>query len=218
MTRIHRYTPAEMTRQHPITYLMWLLLLIGAATAVIEGTWSVLFIALVTFGLTLIPVFGPSWAGVTLPSGFVAAMVFFITGTLFLGEVGDYYERFWWWDVLLHTGSAVGFGMIGTVIVLIMVGGNRLSASPIIGAALAFTFAIAIGALWEIFEFAMDQIFGLNMQKSGLVDTMGDLIVDCIGASIGASAGYAYLKWGGERGLAATIRDIVEKNIRPRRL
>ena len=37
-------------------------------------------------------------------------------------------------------------------------------------------FAITIGALWEVFEFGMDQLFGLNMQKSGLLDTMGDLI------------------------------------------
>jgi hypothetical protein len=116
----------------------------------------------------------------------------------------------------LHGGSAVAFGMIGTVVVLILVGGNRLDASPVIGAALAFTFAVAIGALWEIFEFAMDQIFGTNMQKSGLLDTMADLIVDCIGGLIGASAGYAYLKWGGQRGLAAVIRAIVEKNIPPR--
>jgi hypothetical protein len=205
-----------MIRQHPVTYLMWALLLAGAATAVWQGTWSVVFIALLTFGLTLVPIVGQTWTGVTLPAGVVAAIVFFITATLFLGEIGDYYERFWWWDVFLHGGSAVAFGMIGTVVVLILVGGNRLDASPVIGAALAFTFAVAIGALWEIFEFAMDQIFGTNMQKSGLLDTMADLIVDCIGGLIGASAGYAYLKWGGQRGLAAVIRAIVEKNIPPR--
>jgi uncharacterized membrane protein YjdF len=54
----------------------------------------------------------------------------------------------------------------------------------------AFVFAIALGTLWEIFEFAMDQIFGLEMQKpmfgdpSGLTDTMWDMIVNAIGAGI----------------------------------
>jgi len=47
----------------------------------------------------------------------------------------------------------------------------------------------SIGALWEVFEFGMDQIFGMNMQKSGLVDTMGDLIVDAIGAGLAAMSG-----------------------------
>ena len=38
----------------------------------------------------------------------------------------------------------------------------------------------------------MDILFGLSMQKSGVIDTMGDLIVD----AIGAGAGYWYLKRG----------------------
>ncbi|MHA3914105.1 hypothetical protein [Halovulum sp. GXIMD14793] len=58
----------------------------------------------------------------------------------------------------------------------------------------------------------MDQLFGLNMQKSGLVDTMQDLIVDTIGASIGAFGGYLYLK--GSRGgrLTKMIEEFIQMN------
>jgi hypothetical protein len=44
-------------------------------------------------------------------------------------------------------------------------------------------FAVAVGAVWEIFDFSMDEPFGTDMQKamfgdpSGLTDTMWDLIV-----------------------------------------
>jgi len=203
-----------MTGQHPATYIMWLLLLIGGAAATFEGSWSVLFIAIATFTLTLIPVLGPGWTGVRLPSGFVAAVVFFITGTLFLGEVGDFYEHFWWWDILLHAGSAIGFGMIGTVFVVIMVRGDRLAVSPRIGALLAFSFAVSIGVLWEIFEYSMDQLFGMNMQKSGLDDTMSDLMVDCVGAGIGAIAGYNYLRGWSDSGLSRTVRVLIDGLLR----
>jgi hypothetical protein len=54
--------------------------------------------------------------------------------------------------------------------------------------------------------------FGLNTQKSGLVDTMWDLIVDCLGAAAGATAGWAYLKGYRTIPLAATILDFVRKN------
>ncbi len=47
---------------------------------------------------------------------------------------------------------------------------------------MAFSFAVSIGTLWEVFEFGMDILFGLSMQKSGVIDTMDDLIVDAIGA------------------------------------
>jgi hypothetical protein len=40
----------------------------------------------------------------------------------------------------------------------------------------------------------MDSLFGLNMQKSGLRDTMWDLIVDALGALVVSILGYLYLK------------------------
>ena len=75
-------------------------------------------------------------------------------------------------------------------------------------------FALAIGAMWEVFEFAMDQSFGTNMQKSGLDDTMGDLIVDMGGALIGAGSGYAYLRGRALGGLTGTIEYFVSRNPR----
>ncbi len=60
----------------------------------------------------------------------------------------------------------------------------------------SFLFAVATGAIWEIFEYGMDTLFGLNMQKSGLVDTMWDLIVDTLGASIISLLGYVYMRRG----------------------
>src|SRR3546814_9429666 len=71
--------------------------------------------------------------------------------------------------------------------------------SPSVLAVFAFCFSQAIGALWEIFEFTMDQVFGLTMQKpmlgdpSGLTDTMWDLIVNAIGALAISVAGWRYL-------------------------
>ena len=58
----------------------------------------------------------------------------------------------------------------------------------------AFCFGVAAGAVWEIFEFVVDQLFNTNMQKNGLVDTMWDLIVDSIGALITSLVGYYYIK------------------------
>ena len=40
----------------------------------------------------------------------------------------------------------------------------------------------------------MDQVFGLNIQKSGLVDTMWDLSVDLIGAAVIAILGWGCIK------------------------
>ena len=89
--------------------------------------------------------------------------------------------------------------------------GDRYAAPPWALGLIAFCFALSIGALWEIFEFTMDQLFGLNMQKSGLIDTMWDLIVDTGGALFGASAGFLYLK-GRTTTLGGMIEEFVELN------
>ena len=193
---------------------MQFILLAEIVVASFEARWSVVFIAFATLILTLSPVRFARWLGIDLPPSFLLAIVFFVFSTLFLGEVFDFYERYWWWDLLLHFGSAMGFGLIGFLFIFMLFEGDRYAAPPAAIAILSFATALSIGALWEVFEFGMDQIFGLNMQKSGLVDTMADLIVDTIGAALGAISGYFYLKGRMLGGLGAGIDAFVRRNKR----
>ena len=70
---------------------------------------------------------------------------------------------------------------------------------PSFVALFAFFFAVGLGAIWEVFEFAMDTFFGTNMQPatqndpSGLTDTIQDLIVDTVGAAVVSIGGWRYL-------------------------
>jgi hypothetical protein len=138
---------------------------------------------------------------VEIPSEVQIVAVLFVFATLFLGEVHDYYERFWWWDMVLHTTSGLLLGMVGFMFVYILNEDAHvdLHMRPSFVALFAFFFAVALGAIWEVFEFAMDRFFGTNMQPatpgdpSGLTDTIHDLIVDTIGAAAVALAGWRYL-------------------------
>lgn len=151
---------------------------------------------------------------IKLPVSFYALIVMFVFTTLFLGEAFDFYERYWWWDLLLHGGSAIGFGLLGFLFMMMLFHGDRYAAPPIAICFMAWCFALSIGVCWEIFEFGMDQLFGANMQKSGLVDTMSDLMIDALGASIGATAGFFYLKGHEFGGLAGLIKEFVKQNRR----
>ncbi len=202
------------SEQTLLARVIWSVLAITALVAMIQTRWSLAFVALATLGLSLVPVLVARWAEVKVPPGFITAVVVFVGATLFLGEVFDFYERFWWWDIAMHGGSAVGFGLIGFVLVFMMFQGDRFAAPHFAIAFFAFCFAVMIGVVWEVFEFSMDQLFGLNMQKSGLVDTMGDLIVDMIGAGLGAASGYAYLKGLQYGGLTGIIDEFVRRNPR----
>lgn len=197
-----------------LSRIIWTALALTAVVAMIQYRWSLAFVALATLSLSMVPVLAARWAEIKVPRGFVTAVVMFVGATLFLGEVFGFYERFWWWDIAMHGGSAIGFGLVGFVLVFMMFQGDRFAAPHFAIAFFAFCFAVSIGAMWEIFEFTMDRSFGLNMQKSGLFDTMGDLIVDMVGAALGAASGYAYLKGLAHGGLNGFIDEFVRRNPR----
>jgi uncharacterized membrane protein YjdF len=146
--------------------------------------------------------------------------ILFVFASMFLGELHGYYTRYWWWDIALHTTSGLLLGIFGFLLVYILNKDDRvdLSMQPRFVALFAFVFAVALGAVWEIFEFSMDQIFGTNMQKamfgdaSGLTDTMWDLIVDSIGAAIVSLIGYWHLKVQKQSMFDGWIRKFVQRN------
>ncbi len=173
--------------------LIVLSLLYAIGFSMYTSNYIVLFVSVLTLVLALMPLFVRKLK-VTLPTEIELIIVLFIYATLFLGEVQDFYLRFWWWDILLHGFSAIVFGFIGFTILYFMVNKHKLNARPWAIAIFSFSFAIAIGVLWEIFEFSMDQIFGFSMQKSGLVDTMSDLIVDALGALFASTMAFLYFK------------------------
>jgi hypothetical protein len=169
------------------------LLVVEAVIAGVRGVWPAVFVTFAALVLTLLPGLVANRVGLRLPPSFLAAIALFVLATLYLGEVYDFYDRFWWWDLVLHFGSAMGFGILGFLLVFMLFQGDRYAAPPWALGALSFCLAMTVGGLWEIFEYAMDTLFGFNMMKSGLPDTMGDFIVNTLGAALAALAGVIYL-------------------------
>lgn len=68
---------------------------------------------------------------------------------------------------------------------------KRGTLGPGMSSLFSVTFALAIAVGWEIYEFSMDRIYGMNLQCSapdseiGLIDTMTDFICCSAGAVIG---------------------------------
>jgi len=162
--------------------------------SIFDKNWLVLFTAIMVLFLSSIPIFVKKRTQIQIPIELQFIILVFIYATLFLGEIHGYYNKYFWWDDILHFGSAIVFGLIGFTILCIMYSKEKIKAKPIVIATFSFFFAVGIGAIWEIFEFSMDQFFGFNMQKSGLMDTMSDLIMDTLGALIASIFGFFYLK------------------------
>ena len=104
------------------------------------------------------------------------------------------------------------FGLIGFLVVYVFYMTNRIRIAPIYVAVISFGTAVTLGTMWEIFEFLMDLSLGLNMQRSGLTDTMTDLMVNAAGALAAAAIGYYYVRHGDELFGRKLIRSLVERS------
>jgi hypothetical protein len=174
--------------------VIWTMLLIAGLVALGLGRWSLAFVSIATLALSLLPPLLAARWSLKLPLPFLLFTTIFFFASIFLGEAFNFYERLWWWDLVLHGSSAVGFGLTGFLFVLMLFEGDRFAAPHSALAFISFCVAMTVGATWEIFEYAMDLSFGLNMQKSGLDDTMGDLVVNALGGLIASLTGYIYLR------------------------
>lgn len=187
--------------------LLKLILLVEATIAAWQQHWLTVGIVAGILAITFIPLLMARRFRVFIPPEFEVLAIVFVFASLFLGEVHGYYTRFWWWDLVLHTSSGLLMGILGFLLVHVLneTEDINLHMTPGFVAFFAFTFAVSVGALWEIFEFAMDSLFGMSMQKpmlgdpSGLTDTMWDMIVNALGALLIAVLGYGYLKTAGNK-------------------
>ena len=102
-----------------------------------------------------------------IPRVMLVLYIAFLYCAIFLGEVRSFYYAVPQWDTILHTMSGAMLGALGFSMIAIFNNAERipLNLSPVFIAVFAFCFALAMGAVWEIYEFTMDSVFGTNMQK-----------------------------------------------------
>lgn len=185
-----------------INLRLWIFLItrltvvIAGIIAIFEKNWTAFGMAILTLIAMVMPSVVERKFNLEIPSEFEIILVLFIYGSLFLGEQRMFYDRFWWWDKLLHGFSGLILGNIGFLIVHYLNSGSKtnLQLNPVFVALFTFCFAVAMGALWEIYEYSMDKLFGFFMQRGSLDDTMTDLILDALGAFVFAVLGYFYQK------------------------
>lgn len=222
--------PVEVKRESSLAqrihrgfaYAVSIIMTIEIVVMLLEGAWMNAFLVLMIMAVILAPTLLSRRLPVRIPAEFLLAALLFSFAALFLGEVRSYYQRLWWWDMVLHATSGLLLGILGFLLVYVLNENRRvdLHMRPRFVALFAFLFAVAMGALWEIFEFAMDQIFGANMQKpmlgdpSGLTDTIWDLILDTLGAATISIFGWWYMQNNRRSFIERWIRKFIASNPR----
>ena len=171
-------------RRQPAVFTMYLVLrLIVLATlvsSVIRSEYESAFICLLVLVLFMLPFFIQQNFGIELPSTLEIIILLFIFAAEILGELECYFITFPYWDSMLHTTTGFLCAATGFALIDILNRNSRIKfeLSPIYVALAAFCFSMTVGVLWEFFEFGMDRIFHMDMQKDTVVNSITSVMLD----------------------------------------
>ncbi len=230
-------------REHKSSFIVYMtlraLVILVMILQILNRNFENVFLCALTLVLLIMPSLIQINLKIELPTALEIIILLFIFAAEILGEIQAYYEKIPMWDTVLHTLNGFLMAAIGFALVDILNRNKKISfqLSPAFLAIVAFCFSMTIGVIWEFFEFGMDQIFHLDMQKDtivntiysvmldpaggnhvvgvtgirdvavngeslglggyldiGLLDTMEDLLVNFIGATVFSIIGYFYVK------------------------
>lgn len=160
--------------------IVWLVVVGVLVRSLFNGQTENVYTCLLTLVLLMMPSIVERKMGVRLPSGLEITVVIFIFAAEILGELACFYVTVPFWDKALHTVSGFIYAAVGYSMVDVLNRHRRVSfeMSPVFLALVAFCFSMTIGALWEIFEFSVDQLFNKDMQKDRVIQQITSVTLD----------------------------------------
>lgn len=161
------------------------LVIVAIVAQSFKGNFENVFLCVLTLFLFTLPSFLERTIRVEIPDTLEIIILLFIFAAEILGEIQAYYIQYPYWDTMLHTLNGFLCAAIGFSLLDILNRNEKLkfSLSPVYLAVVAFCFSMTIGVLWEFFEFSMDQLFLLDMQKDTVVNSIGSVMLDPTGGN-----------------------------------
>ena len=161
----------EKKRVYIVYFVLRILVIAAMVRAIMLGNYENAFVCLLSLVLFLLPTAVEKILKIDLPNTMEIIVMCFIFAAEILGELECYYLKYPFWDTMLHTTSGFLFAAFGFAMVDILNQNDKLkfNLSPIYMAVVAFCFSMTIGVLWEFFEFGMDRLFRMDMQKDTII-------------------------------------------------
>ena len=156
-----------------------IMVIITMIRCIMTGNYENALICVLSLILFLIPAILADTLKISIPPFFQGVIFVFIFAAEILGEVDKYYVNIPGWDTILHTINGFLFAAVGfSLFYLLNRASKNVYLSPFYLALVAFCFSMTIGVVWEFFEFTMDQLFYLDMQKDFVVTGFGSVSLD----------------------------------------
>lgn len=192
---LHRY---KRNWKSLLLIIFRLFILISIARGFLWNEWPMSVFTLITYLLIVYPNLFTRGIIKSIPLEIELLFQSIIIIQNILGEIHNLYYRVPYFDKFVHTSVSLFAASISMLIMLALNADGKLKISKLSQIILVIFVAMGIGTLWEIIEYIIDVIgdkfstewvtFQGSPKEAPLPDTMHDMIVNLIGAIMGALA------------------------------
>ena len=180
----------EQIRKNKVTFAVYLILrlvvVISFVIAILRGNYENALLCVATLTLLLAPAFAEKAFKLELPTALEVIIMCFVFAHTILGEIGCFYVKVPGWDTMLHTLNGFICAGVGFSLIDLMNRNKRFKfeLSPMYVAIVAFCFSMTVGVVWEFFEFGMDMLFDMDMQKDTIIHSINSVALDTTNSNI----------------------------------
>lgn len=171
--------------------ILRIVVLLTLVSSIIRGEYENAFVCLLVLFLFMLPLFIQQNFGIELPSTLEIIILLFIFASEILGELGCFFITYPNWDSILHTTTGFLCAATGFALIDILNRNSKIKfeLSPVYVSLVAFCFSMTIGVLWEFFEFGMDRLFLMDMQKDTIIHSITSVMLDPTNMNIPVTIG-----------------------------
>ena len=162
-----------------IYFTLRILIILCLIGELLRGNYENALLCVLSLALFFLPAIAERTFKIDLPEIMEIIIFFFIFAAEILGEINNFYGIFKNFDTILHTLNGFLCASFGfSLVCLLNENITQVKLSPLFVAIVAFCFSMTIGVAWEFFEYGMDNIIGLDMQKDEYVEKINTVTLD----------------------------------------
>ena len=162
-----------------VYFILRFLIIVCMIRELFNGNFQNAALCVLSLFLLILPFFLEKKLKVQLPSALEIIIFVFIFAAEILGEINNFYGAIPYWDTILHTLNGFLCASVGfSLVYLLNERSKSVHLSAVFVALVSFCFSMTIGIAWEFFEFGMDQVFHLDMQKDTIVNEIHTVTLD----------------------------------------
>ncbi len=194
------------------SYILRIVLIIFLVISLVRKDWLWVVGCSFTILISFTPTILKRDFGITLP--WVLDLMISISIFLHVGGIiFNLYGIIPGYDIVTHFVTSILVGFLAFIIIYILDQYSKNLKMDVYGMAfLVVIFAMAMGVVWELFEWGIDLAFGTHEQW-GLQDTMKDLLIDTLAGIVIAVIGVRLVKKGKIEKLTEEFGGQLEKTI-----